>query len=102
MSKFRMQDNTIIDTDNSTARYECKDDHHDGRNNLCRITGQQWDHQILYRSKKGRYYVVYTSQWQGSTDRAEWVSPEEATRWLLLNGNEIPAELRQYTDTVTE
>lgn len=48
----------------------------------------------LYRSDKGRYYVVHTGQGQGSLPSAEFISSEAATRWLLLNGYELPAALK--------
>jgi len=91
MAKYRM-DGTVVDTERASRKYVCKDDH-DGRNPICRHTGSQWEHQTLYVSRKGRYYIEYYSQWQGSRSHVEWVSPEEAARWLTLNGSEIPAEL---------
>jgi hypothetical protein len=33
---------------------------------------------------------------------AEWVSPEEATRWLLLNEHELPEGLQKHEQTVSE
>jgi hypothetical protein len=65
-------------------------------------TGGQWSHQTLYKSRKGRYWIENTSQWQGSTPSAEWISPQEAARWLLQNGHDLPEDLEQYEDEVCE
>lgn len=102
MATYRMEDGTIVKTENAHAEFQCKDDVWDGNNHRCRITGDQWTHQILYRSRKGRYYIVHVSQWQGSTRHAEWVSPQEATRWLIKNGNELPDDLKKFEDEVSE
>lgn len=101
MARYRMNDGTIVDTDNASAHWDETTDW-DGNNHVSRATGSQWNHQTLYRSRKGRYYVERTSQWQGSMPRVEWVSPEEATRWLLHNEHELPEDLEKYEDEVTE
>lgn len=100
MARYRIE-NTVVDTDNATDSWE-EDTHWNGNNHVSNATGIQWAHQTLYRSRKGRYYVEHTSQWQGSTPHAEWVSPEEAVRWLLQNNHDIPDELDQFVDEVTE
>jgi hypothetical protein len=48
----------------------------------------------LYRSAENRYYLVRTSQPQGSRPSAEFVSSEAAISWLLHNGYELPAEFK--------
>jgi hypothetical protein len=101
MARYRMDDGTILDTGNAAHVWDEKT-HWDGRNHLSRATGGQWTHQTLYRSKKGRYYVEHTSQWQGSRPHCEWVSPEEATRWLLLMGYDLPGDLAKYAEEVSE
>ena len=100
MAKYRIE-NIIVDTDNATAHWnEAK--RWDGRNHISVATGSQWNHETLYRSRRGRFYVEHESAWQGSTPRAEWVSPEEAARWLLANEHEVPAELAAAADSVSE
>jgi len=101
MGRYRMDDGTIIDTDNATAEWDEARDW-DGHNKIGRSSGSQWGWQRLYRSRKGRYYVHHSSQWQGSRDHVEWVSPEEAARWLLLNEIDLPDDLAKYADEVTE
>lgn len=99
--KYRMNDGTIVDTDNATESWT-ETTEWNGNNHVSRVTGSQWNHQQLYVSRKGRYYVEHWSQWQGSTSHVEWVSPEEATRWLLLCDYELPHNLVQYEETVSE
>jgi hypothetical protein len=100
MARYRIE-GTIVDTGNSTAHWE-EATRWNGNNHISKATGSQWEHQTLYRSKKGRYYVEHTSQWQGSTPHAEWVSPEEAARWLLQNDHELPADLQELEAEVAE
>ena len=101
MARYGMSDGTVVDTANASASYE-ESTRFDGRNHISLATGTQWDHETLYRSRKGRYYVEHMSQWQGTTPRAEWVSNEAAVRWLLTNEHEIPADLKPLVDSVTE
>ncbi len=101
MARFRMDDDTIVDTDKAAATWEESTDW-DGNNHISRATGSQWNHQTLYKSAKGRYYLVHSSQWQGSVDHAEWATPQEAARWLLLMEEDLPEDLQQYADEVSE
>jgi hypothetical protein len=96
-----MDDGSVVDTDRATQSWEEETDW-DGRNHISRATGSQWDHETLYRSRKGRYYVEHTSQWQGSRPHVEWLSPEAAARWLLLMDEELPEDLAQYADEIIE
>ena len=101
MARYRMSDGTIIDTDNASQIWK-EQTRWNGSNHISVPTGTQWTHETLYRSRKGRYYIEHTSQWQGSTPRAEWVSNEEAARWLLLNDEDLPDELAGLEDEVSE
>ena len=101
MARFRMDDGTILDTDKASQSWD-ETAFWDGRNHISKATGDQWTHQRLYRSRRGRYYVVHSSQWQGSRDHAEYVSPEEAARWLLLMEAELPEDLAKYADEIVE
>lgn len=101
MSTYRMSDGTVVKTENATQSWQ-EDDYFDGHNRISKATSSQWEHQTLYRSRKGRYYLEHTSQWQGSHDSAEWVSNEEATRWLLHNEHELPSDLAALEAQVSE
>ncbi|MCR4340115.1 MAG: hypothetical protein NUW01_09565 [Gemmatimonadaceae bacterium] len=100
MARYRIE-GTIVDTSNASAEWAEETDWN-GNNHISRATGSQWEHETLYRSRRGRYYTVHTSQWQGSTPRAEWVSPEAATRWLLLMGHDLPEDLAALEGEVSE
>lgn len=101
MAKYRMDDGTVVDTNKAQQNWGEESDW-DGSNHISRATGSQWHHETLYKSRKGRYYVEHTSNWQGSRPHVEWVSPEEATRWLLLMGYKLPEDLKKLEDEVTE
>jgi hypothetical protein len=101
MARYRMDDGTIIDTEKAAQNWNETTDW-DGRNHISRPTGGQWAHQRLYKSKKGRYYVEHSSDYQGSREHVEWVSPEEAARWLLLNEHELPEDLKVYAEEIAE
>jgi hypothetical protein len=64
----------------------------DGRNRISVATGSQWDHECLYRTKSGRWVKHWWSQWQGSRERFEEITAEEAAGWLIRNGYD-PDEL---------
>lgn len=101
MARYRMDDGTVIDTENAQTSWR-EDTYWDGHNHVSKATGSQWDHETLYRSRKGRYYIEHTSQWQGRRPHVEWVSREEAARWLLAQGEELPEDLKDLEDEIME
>ena len=101
MTRYRMSDGVVVDTNDATRAWEEARDWN-GSNYISRNTRSQWTHETLYRSRKGRYYLVYSSQWQGSKPSAEWVSKEEAAKWLVLNDKDLPAELEALAEQFTE
>jgi hypothetical protein len=101
MSTYQMQDGTIVKTENATQSWE-EATRWDGNNHISRATGSQWDHQRLYCSRKGRYWLECWSQWQGSTPHASWVSEHTAAQWLLNNGKELPDDLEKLRGEVEE
>jgi hypothetical protein len=58
-------------------------------------TGSQWEHECVYRTKRGTYVLHHWSDWQGSRDTWTRLNTDEAVAWLLLNDHEpdCPAEL---------
>ena len=101
MSKYHMDDGTLVDTERASASWD-EIRRFDGRNMVGLSSGNQFHHQTLYRSRKGRYYIEYRSDWQGSRSHVEWVSPEEATRFMVLNEHELPEDLKKYVDELVE
>lgn len=101
MTTYRLDDGTIVKTENASKTWEEERDW-DGNNHIGRSSRSQHHHQTLHRSRKGRYYIEYTSNYSGTQPRAEWVSPQEATRWLLHNEYELPDDLAKLEDEVSE
>ena len=101
MSRYRMDDGTVVDTDNARQSWP-EATRFDGSNHISVATGSQWEHQALHCSRKGRYYLERWSQWQGTRDSAEWISKRMAAAWLLLNEHEVPADLATEADEVSE
>ena len=98
---YQMEDGSVINTDKAQENWE-EGTYWNGSNHISRATGGQWNHEKLYKSRKGRYYKECWSQWQGSTPHAEWVDNREATRWLLVNGHDLPEDLEHLRDEVEE
>jgi hypothetical protein len=96
-----MDDGTVVKTENATQLWE-EERKHDGRNLISTATGSQWEHQQLYRSRKGRYWLECWSQWQGSRPHAEWISNRSAAQWLLTNGHCLPEDLAALEEEVSE
>ncbi len=103
MSTYRMDDGTVVKTENAVQSWE-EDTRWDGNNHISVATGSQWEHETLYKSRKGRYWIEHTSNWQGRMPHAEWVSNHEAARWLLHNneGEPLPEDLAALEQEVSE
>jgi hypothetical protein len=71
----------------------------DGRNHISVPTGSQWEHEWLYFTKSGRWVLRRYSQWQGSSESYEFISQDNAAKWLLENDCEnelhnLPEQVR--------
>jgi hypothetical protein len=101
MARFKLEDGAIVDTDRAVKHWD-EDSFWNGRNHISKATGDQFLHETLYKSSKGRYYIVHSSQWQGSVDSAEEITPIDATTWLLQNEHELPEDLAGFEGDVIE
>ena len=102
MPTYKMDDQAIVKTENATAHWD-EATRWNGHNHVSKATGSQWDHQTLYRSTKGRFYIEHTSQRDGTLASAEWLlSAQDAARWLLANDHDLPEDLEQFTAEITE
>ena len=101
MTTYQLDDDTVVDTDRAVATWDEATDW-DGSNHISRATGSQWLHARLYRSRKGRFYVEHTSQWQGSRDGVTLLDDAAAVRWLLLNGHEVPEDIAHLVEETCE
>jgi len=100
MSIYKIDDK-VVDSENAVALWE-EDTTWDGSNSISVNTGTQWEHEQLYKSRKGNYWLEHWSQWQGSRAWAEFVPAEEAAKWLMLNGKDLPADLAKHEKAVCE
>lgn len=91
------EEGMFVETSTAAKHWE-EDTRWDGSNHISCATGSQWEHETLYLSVKGYYYVVHTSQWQGSRGFASRVSEAQAAAWLLRNAKAVPAALAQYAE----
>ena len=91
----------LFRTENSVRTWR-EDTRWDGRNEISVNTGSQWAHERLYKSRKGTYWLLSSSQWQGSVDSASIVSEAAAAAWLLLNSHDIPVDLESAAESIEE
>lgn len=102
MSRYKMDDGTFVDTRKAKTSWD-ESTRWNGNNHISVPTGSQWEHETLYLSAKGNYYIEYTSQWQGTFPHAEFVSKEEAATWIFENcPSEMPDDLKQYVEDICE
>ena len=101
MSKYKTEEGVFVDTDKASQEWD-EETNWNGNNMISCATGSQWEHETLYRSSKGRYYVVHTSQVQGHMTYARFISEQEAATWILQNEYELPADLAKFEAEITE
>lgn len=99
--KYKMDDGRIVDIEKAQKSWK-ESTYWDGHNNISVNTNSQWEHQELYLSQKGNYYLEIWSQWQGSQPYAIWVSEKEAAEWLVLNNESLPEGLKKYLNEIEE
>lgn len=98
MARYKMDDDLIVNTEKCLESW-CEDDEFDGKNYISINTGSQWNHEKLYKSAKGKYYLEKWSDWQGSRASAVWLSNNEAAAWLILNNHTLPKDLEKNVVT---
>ena len=101
MSTYRMDDGTVVKTENAIHSWE-QDTRYENGHAISIATGSEWDSEKLYRSRKGRYWLEHTSTWQGRRPYAEWVGNHTAAAWLLANGHALPDDLQPLENEVAE
>lgn len=50
------------------------------------VTGSQWEHEALYRTKGGRFILNHWSNYQGSRETYVEIDNEDAAVWFSING----------------
>lgn len=71
----------------SSAEYK-EDTEWDGNNHISVNAVGPYGHQILYRTKGGRWVLHFWSQWQGVSEKYEFVNDATAKDWLLRNAHD--------------
>jgi hypothetical protein len=100
-----MDDGTVVKTENATAEWEDltnKGEYNDTAVHRTTVAGTLWTHETLYRSRKGRYWLEHGAYWEDSVPRAEWISNQRAAQWLLANKHNLPEDLQQLEEEVSE
>jgi hypothetical protein len=64
----------------------------DGRNRISLATGTQWEHEAVYRTRRGRWILCEWSQWQGSLATYREISETDAAEWLIRHGHHGAAD----------
>lgn len=99
--KYKMDDGTFTDTSKALSKWE-EGTRFDGRNNVSLSTGTQWEHETLYLSSRGRYYIKRDSKWAGSKESADYITETDAVHWLLQNEHPVPTILQGLASSITE
>ena len=63
-----------------------------GSNHISVNTGSQWNHQMLLRTKQGRWVLMVCSDYQGTLPSFEFAGEQAAREWLILNKQDTAAE----------
>lgn len=64
----------------------------DGNNQVSLVTGDQFEHETLYRTGKGRWVLHHWSQWQGREETYQYISDDKAREWLLTCNHDKAVE----------
>jgi hypothetical protein len=92
MKRQRIDNGTWFDL-SASMRWD-EDTRWNGNNHISIATGSQWEHERLYRTRKGKFVLYAWSQWQGSGESWTLIDDGQAHAWLLRNGHDhdVPAE----------
>ena len=101
MAKFLLDSDTIVDTGEAAASWEECDPE---ERKVTRLIPRDhsFEHEKLFRSKKGNYYMMMYNDDAADAPWSGWVSPKDAVVWLLTNGHKLPKDLEQYADEILE
>jgi len=72
-----------------SAQHWTEDTRWNGSNHISVPTGSQWEHEELYRTRRGVWILHAWSQWQGSSPSYTIVTDEAARQWLLDNDHDV-------------
>jgi len=96
-----MESGSIVSTSRAVQSWE-EDTRWNGNNHISVNTGSQWEHEKLYKSSKGRYWLESWSQRDGLGSIARYLEPKKAATWLIRNKEELPEDLAQFEEDILE
>jgi hypothetical protein len=99
--RYRMSEGRVVDPEKATESWNEATDFN-GSNHISVNTGSQWDHERLYKTAKGRYWLESYSQRDRVACEARWTEPREAAEWLLANDHKLPDDVRQHETDILE
>lgn len=99
MAKFALSGGIVVDTETALNKWE-EASEWDGAFRISRNVGEPFQHETLYKTKRGTYFVVRRTQFHGSGTRAERLSPKEAATWLTLNDHTLLEDLKEFEEEI--
>lgn len=102
MSRFAMPDGKVLFTAKAIGSWQEATRYDPFGKRISINTGLEEDHERLYQSSRGRYYVVRTSDREGMVPSAQYLTPMFAAAWLVLNDYQLPDNLKQYEPEIVE
>lgn len=85
MNRIALTDGTGRWFDAEKAQKWDEETRWNGNNHISKATASQFEHETLYRTAGGIYVLQHWSQWQGSGESYDEISPKEAACWLSVN-----------------
>jgi hypothetical protein len=95
MTVYTMNDGKDVNTEHAVQVWNELTIHHESIH-FGAATGYSTDHQKLYRSNRGCFWLEYWSD-SVAEKRARYLSSAEAVRWLRNNHCELPDDLQDFT-----
>jgi len=71
---------------NTTIEFK-EDTFWNGSNHVSMVTKSQTEHEYLYFTASGAWVLNPWSQYQGSCDTYERITPQQAAVWMNINGH---------------
>jgi len=88
MERMKLSDGSGRWFDAEKAEKFEEDTWFNGHNHVSVATGDQFTHEVLYKTAKGLWVLHEWSQWQGSRATYIDIEPARAQDWLLYNGHD--------------
>jgi len=70
-----------------------------GRNFISKATGNQWEHETLFKTRSGKWVLNHWSNFQGSLETYVEIDEEAAATWFLKQGMDLPEGLEKFAQS---